>query len=99
MRSPSWRTAEPGPRTGPSMLVVMVPSPPMVAVMRGSRPEPVLRRGTHVLPDVLGFAVLLQPRAPELTADPGLLETTPLRLRYVRVVVVDPDRAVPESAG
>src|SRR5256885_13914329 len=53
-----------------------------------------LRPGPYVLPDVFDLAVFVQPGRPELAPDAGLLEATPLRLRDVGVVVVDPDRPV-----
>ena len=55
--------------------------------------------GAHVVPDVLGLAVLVETRLAELAADAGLLVAAPLRLRDVGVVVVDPDRAHPQPAG
>src|SRR5690606_37375777 len=54
---------------------------------------------SEALVDVLGLLVLGQPGRTELTAEPGLLEAAPLSLRQVRVVVVDPDRAVAQTPG
>ncbi len=39
-----------------------------------------------------------RPASPELAADPRLLVAAPLRLRHVRVVVVDPDGAHPHPS-
>src|SRR5580692_198325 len=61
--------------------------------------EPVRGRGAGVVVDVLLLLVFLQARGAELTADAGLAETAPLGLRQVRVVVVDPHRAVAQRAG
>ena len=60
-----------------------------------SEPAAGLRIG--VLPDVLRLAVLVEAARTELAADARLLEPAPLRLRQVRVVVVDPDGPVAES--
>src|SRR5690242_1951385 len=61
--------------------------------------EPVRRGGRGVVVDVLFLLVLLQPGGPELAADARLAEAAPLGLRQVRMVVVDPHRAVAECAG
>src|SRR5215218_769603 len=92
------RTTRSEPRTGSSMPAVMVSSPPIPAVKRGSTPEPALRCGPHVLPDVLGLAVLVQPGSAELAPDAGLLEPAPLRLWDVRVVVIHPHGPMSEPA-
>ena len=61
--------------------------------------EPASRCGVDVLVDVLGFDVLHESRGAKLSAETGLFESTPLGLRQVRVIVVDPDRAVAQRAG
>ena len=61
--------------------------------------EPARRTGCGVLPDVLRLTVLVETARAKFPADAGLLETAPLRLRQVAVVVVDPDRPVAEPAG
>ena len=48
------------------------------------------------MPDVLALLVLREPRRAELASVAGAAEATPLGLGHVRVVVVDPDGAVPE---
>src|SRR5690348_10496128 len=63
------------------------------------RVEPAGGGRCEVGPDVLGLAVLLEAGEAELASGAGLLEAAPLGLRYVGVVVVDPHRAEPESAG
>src|SRR5215213_5412156 len=86
------------PRTGSWIPAVMVTSPPVVAVVWGSRAEPVLRRWTHVLPDVLGLPELLQAGPAQLPPHARLLEPAPLRLWQVGTVVVDPHRAVTQPS-
>src|SRR6478609_6170519 len=61
--------------------------------------EPVRGRRARVVVDVLLLLVLLQPGGAELAADARLAEAAPLGLRQVRVVVVDPHRAVAERPG
>src|SRR5215213_118837 len=51
--------------------------------------EPALGRRPHVVPDVLGLPVLLDPGAAQLASGSGLLVAAPLGLRDVGVVVVD----------
>ena len=64
-----------------------------------SAAEPAARARFRVLPDVLGFAIFVEPGRTELAADPRLLEAAPFRLGQVRVVVVDPDRPVAQAGG
>ncbi len=47
--------------------------------------------------DVLGFLVFSESGGPEFAAHAGLAEAAPLRLRKIRVEVVDPDGAVPQA--
>src|SRR5262245_58472804 len=68
----------------------------LAIALPASAPEPALLGGAHVVPDVLGLAVLGEAVLAELAADAGLLVAAPLGLGDVGVVVVDPDRAHPQ---
>ena len=84
---------------GSSHDTTKAPRDPRGAVCRCQPPNQPRRAGRRVLPDVLGLAVLVEAARPELAADARLLEAAPLGLRQVRVVVVDPDRAVAQPAA
>src|ERR687890_2189672 len=64
----------------------------MIAVLSRLPREPALLDRPDVVPDVLGLAVLLETRLPELAPDARLLVAAPLGLGDVGVVVVDPHR-------
>ncbi len=48
---------------------------------------------------MLGLAVFGETAGAQLTADAGLSEAAPFRLRQIGMEVVDPDGAVPQQAG
>src|ERR1700682_1056062 len=60
-------------------------------------PEPPLGARVGVLPDVLDLAVFVETDAAEFAAVARALHTAPFSLRHVGVVVIDPDRAVPQA--
>src|ERR1700683_4670978 len=67
-------------------------------IAAASAGEPTGGPGGDVVVDVLALLVPLQAGRAELTADARTPEAAPLGLWQVRVVVVDPDRAVPQRA-
>src|SRR6267142_1031115 len=62
----------------------------------GLSPEPPLGPWVGVLPDVLDLAVFVETGPAEFAAVAGALHSAPFGLRYVGVIVVDPDGPVPQ---